>query len=104
MFYKDVELATVEAGDLAEHAFRLVPDGDVADCAGDAAPPALPLPEALAQLGLVPGAGMHGRPQRRQLVHHRTPAHEFPALIVEATEGSAAEVSLASEKGISVLG
>lgn len=31
VLYEDVELATVEAGDLAEHAFPLLPHGDIAD-------------------------------------------------------------------------
>lgn len=73
VLYKDVELSREAAGDVAEQELALVAHGDVADGAGDAESLGFPLLQALAELGFFPRAGVHGRPQRRQLLHDRAP-------------------------------
>lgn len=60
--YEDVELAGEAVGDVADQALPLFPHGDVTDGAGDAESLGLPLLQALGQLRLCPGAGVHGRP------------------------------------------
>lgn len=75
--HEDVELAAEAVGNLAEQPLPLVPLGEVADGPGNAESPGLPLLDALAELLRLPGACVHGRPQRRQLLHYRTPTrHE----------------------------
>lgn len=76
--YEDVQLAGEAVGDVAEQELALVAHGDVADGAGDAESPGFPLLQALAELGFLPGARVHGRPERRQLLHHRAPVHQAP--------------------------
>lgn len=71
--HEDIELAADAVADLAEQPLPLVPLGEVADRAGNAESPGLPLLDALAELLRLPGACVHGRPQRRQLLHYRTP-------------------------------
>jgi hypothetical protein len=72
--HEDVEPAAEVVGDLAEEVLPLVTHGDVADGACNGELHGLPLLEALAELLLLQGAGVHGRSQRHQLLHHRTPA------------------------------
>lgn len=72
--YEDVELAAEVVSDRAEKALALVRHGDITDGACNGEFDSLPLLEALVQLLLLQGAGVHGRSQRHQLLQHRTPA------------------------------
>lgn len=51
----------------------MLPRGEVADGAGDAKPFGRPFPQALGEVGLFAGAGVHRRAQPRQFLHHRVP-------------------------------
>jgi len=77
--HQDVEFVGEPRRDVAEQLLALVPGGHVADGARDGAAGGagggggVPLGEAGAEVGLVAGAGVHGRAQRRQLLHHGAP-------------------------------